>query len=284
MPEWLFFTLFAAMLWGVGQIFVKKGLGDISPLLNNIFGSVVIFIVSMSYSLLNGVNYALLPKVFPLALAASFLILIYYYAISKGQVSLTGTILSMYPLVTIVLSLYFLHEQPSIAQKLAIIFVLLGTFILALGENAKKLRNLKIDSWFWWGIIGAFLIGISDFLAKVGTNQTDLYTYVFAYGLAFPLVSAISFVFDKKGRKLPEFSINNFLPTVLGVSMVESGLIVYYIAISKGLVSVVTPISSVYVGITVILALIFLKEKIKGLQIFGIILSFIGIILLGLVV
>lgn len=279
---WLFFTLLAASLWGAGQVFTKKGLQEISPLFNNILGAIVILLLTIPFALLNGVDFSLVAKLLPLTLVIAALLLCYYYVIAQGQVSLTGTVLALYPCITVVLSLFFLHEQPSLFQKLAIILILLGAVILAIGEDIQVLKKFKINTWFWWATGGGLSIGISDFLAKIAVNKGGIYTYIFTYGIAFLVVVLISFIFDKKGRQLPKFTARKFLPTIVGVTMVEAGLVSFYIAMASGLISVVAPLSSVYVAITAVLAWFFLKERINRFQMVGIVFSIIGVVLVSI--
>lgn len=109
---WLFFTLLAALLWGVGQVFIKKGLSHTTPLFNNLFGAVVILAVAIPFALVNGGNLSLVPQMLPLTLVIAALLICYYYILEKGQISLTGTVLASYPLFTVILSSFFLKEIP----------------------------------------------------------------------------------------------------------------------------------------------------------------------------
>lgn len=106
--------------------------------------------------------------------------------------------------------------------------------------------------------------------------------YIFSYALAFITVVILSVFIDKTERVLPKFNFKTYMPTIVGVTMIEIGLVVYYLALSKGLASLVTPISSIYVAITVVLAHIFLTEKITKIQILGVLFSVAGIILIGI--
>lgn len=278
----IFLALVAATVWGVGQVFVKKGFEETTPLFNNLLGALVTLVIAIPFAMLSGANFSVSLKMLPFSLLIVSLLLCYYYIIAKGQVSLTGTVLASYPIITVILSLIFLHESPSIFQKLAIVFILLGTIVIASGENISVIKRFKIGDWFLWALIGALSIGISDFLAKVAINNSDTYSYILSYGIAFCILSPLSYLFDKKGRKFPKFNSKKFLPTFAGVIMIEIGMPIYYIAISQGLVSVITPLSSIYVAITAILAWIFLKEKINKIQFLGIIFSILGVILIGI--
>jgi len=225
---WLLFTLLSATLFGVGQVFTKKGLDETSPLLNNLLGAGVTLLITVPFALMNGAHISFVPKVLPITLVIALLLLCYYYIIAKGQVSLTGTILASYPLITIALSLLFLHEQPSLFQKIAIALILLGTIVIVAGENLNAFKRLQFGGWFYWALGGAIAIGTGDFLTKIAINRSDMYTYLLAYGIAFGIVAGSSYFFDKKGRRFPKLTNTKFLPTLIGVTMLETGVVVFY--------------------------------------------------------
>jgi transporter family protein len=278
---WLVYTLIAAVCLGVGQIFVKKGLHDISPLFNNVLGSIVSVIIMIPFALLMGINSHLVPLAFVYSLLIVSLLAIYYYVVGKGQISLTGTIISTYPLITVVLSFIFLHENPTISQKAAILLTIVGTVLIAMPEKLSQWK-IHISGWFGWAIVCAAAAGTADFLTKLTINQSDTYTYLFSYGLAALVIAIVLLLFDKKGRKLPAFKKELYLPTLVGVTIMETGLFFFYLAAGSGLISLVGPVSSIYVAITVVLAYIFLKEKINKIQLVGIISSVAGIILISI--
>ncbi len=232
---------------------------------------------------MNGVKFDLVWSIAPLTLVISILFLSYYYIIGMGQVAFTGTIIGTSPLFAILLSVVFLHENPSIFQKLAIFFIILGTTLIAVPDKVTTIKDLKLGSWFWWAICAAIAIGAADFFIKILINQSDVYTYLFTYSLCLIVVSFLSICFDKKGRAaMPTFTFKKYLPTVLGVIIMEIAFVSYHFALAQGLVSVVSPVSSIYIPITALLAWMFLKEKINKMHCIGIVLAAIGVILVGI--
>jgi len=276
---WLFYSLLAAILWGVGQIFVKRGLRDISSLFNTALSTLVGFLIFMPFSLINGVHFEQFFQILPVALVISTLFLIYYYAINHGQISLTGTVIGIFPIIVVILSLLFLHETPSIYQKLAIAIAIAGTVTVA---APSKLGKVHFGPWFWWALFAVFSIGIADFMIKILLNQYDVYTYLFTFTLCSMFVTLLVVFLDKKGRVLPKFTWKHYLPTLIGVTMMEFGFFVFHLALSQGYASLVTPISGIYVAITAILAWLILKEKLSKFQFAGVALCAIGVVLVGI--
>lgn len=279
---WLFYTLLAAILLGVGQIFAKKGLKSTTPLYNNVLTTILGIFLMIPYSLTHGVQFDKILGIVPLTIIAASLFLSYYYLINKGQISLTGTIIGTYPFFTVILSLLFLHEAPSVYQKLAIFLIIIGTIFVAMPDKVQHLKSIKIGGWLFWAICGILFIGTGDFLIKLLINQTDLYTYLFTYTFCSVFVTGLSFFIDKKGRILPPFAFKLYLPTLIGATIMETSFFVFHIAVSMGLLSLVSPICSIYVAITAILAWIVLKETINKTQGIGIALAALGVILIGI--
>ncbi|OGK21969.1 hypothetical protein A3C23_00350 [Candidatus Roizmanbacteria bacterium RIFCSPHIGHO2_02_FULL_37_13b] len=279
---WLFLSLITAFFWGVAQLLVKKGLTKITPLVNNIIYDIIFFIIIGCLTFSNGINFKLLFLVIPFTVIIAFCYLSYYYILKKGQLSLTGTVMAGYPIFTIVLAHLLLAERVSEFQFLAIMIVIFGMIMISLPSERISIKSLKKQSWFYWGVVYAILAGLGDFISKVAINKSDLYTFLFALSLSFLFTSLIYFVVDKKSRMPLSFSFEQYKYAVSGNLMMVFGMLTFYTAISSGLVSLVTPISSTYAAITVVLSIKFLHEKITKIQSFAILLLILGIILIGL--
>jgi uncharacterized membrane protein len=280
---WLFFTLLAAVFWGIGQIIIKKGLSNIPPLFNNVLAAILIPVFMIPYTLYHGVNFDQVWSILPLTALVAVMFLSYYYVIGIGQVAFTSTIIGTAPAVVVLLSLLFLKESPTTTQTLAIPIILIGTTLLALPEKVNNIRTLKMGGWFWWAAGTAILLGFADFLIKLLINQSDVYTYLFTYCVCLIVVSGISIFFDPKGRTtMPAFNLKQYLPTLIGVTIMEIAFVSFHFALADGLASVVAPVSSIYVAITAILAWIFLKEKIDKIHFVGIALAAVGVVLVGI--
>lgn len=278
---WLIFALTAALSWGIGQVFVKRGLSRTSPLFNNTLATIIDFALWIPIAVMGGVKLDGAAIVFPLALIAGATYFIYFYVIAKGEVSLTGTIQATYPLTTILLSIIFLHEQTNVFQKIAVLLIILGAILIAT-PNKNGLKNFTLGDWFWWALFGSIIIGFGDFLAKVAINNSNAYTWLFFLVICYIPCCFVNFLIDKKGRVMPALNWQNMMPTIIGVILESIGMIAFYLAFQFGLASLVGPVSSSYVVLTAILAYFFLKEKINKIQLAGIISAASGIILLGI--
>lgn len=276
---WLFWALAAALVWGIGQVVAKKGLSLFTPLGFNFLYLPFDFLISIPLALLLGVDPARIT-LFDLLLTVITLAtyVLYSYVISMGELSLTGTIVSAYPLSTMFFSTVLLGEKLTAFQLLFTLMIIGGVVLIGFPE---KLRGLKVESWFGLAVITALLIGFGDFLAKIVIGRIGVANYFLIYGVSYLPGLMLSFVLDKRGRRLPQIPLKDWLLALLGASMITGGGLFFFTAFSKGPASLVSPVASSYTALTVILALIFLKEKLRKVQALGVAFVVLGIILIG---
>lgn len=282
--SWLLFAIFSAILFGIAQVFIKKGLATFSPLWNCIIDGLFSVIIYIPLALFLGVTFNFtLWQFFVITIICS-LYLFLYYAIDKAQISLSGTIFAMYPVATVILSYIFLSEPVTMLQYGLIALILVGGALISYQpEHGKKAKELFKKNWLLWALFGAFATGLGDFLAKVSLHSVDVNSYLFLFGLAFPISIVIFWIFDKKGRELPKkINSGKLIWTLLGTLMLSLGVICITFAFAYGYASLVSVISTVYIAIMVLLAYFFLHEKITARQLIGIILMFIGVLLIGI--
>ncbi len=281
---WLYFALLSAILWGVGQVVVKKGNATFTPFGDNVFATLIqLFIIAPFIAIVLGVDWGMALATYPYALAVAVLYMSYYYVIVQGQISLTATVLSAYPLVTVILSYIFLNERLTSLQLWAGLLILIGTVILAFPqEKISKKAVLHSRRWLLWGIFGAFVVGIVQLLTKIGTAQSDGNTFTFLMGISYVPALLLTAIVDKKGRKLKTIKWNkSVIISLIGVAMIEIELLPLNLAFETGPASLVSLISSTNVIFMIILAVIFLKERINKIQFTGLVLAVIGILFLS---
>lgn len=276
---WLVWALLASLVWGVGQVVAKKGLNLFTPLAFNFLFVPFDFLVFIPIAFSLGADPSRIT-LFDLLLTILTLTtyILYSYVISMGELSLTGTIISSYPLSTMFFSVALLGERLTVTQFIFTLLIILGVVLIGLPE---KLKGLKVEGWFGLAIVTALLIGFGDFLAKIVIGRIGVANYFLIYGVSYLPGLLISLALDKKGRRLPKIPFKDWVSALIGASMVTGAGIFFFIALSKGPASLVAPVASSYTALTVTLALIFLKEKLRKIQAFGVLLVVLGIILIG---
>ena len=284
---WFPLAFGAALFWAFGHVLLKRGFDHVPPLWNNILDKIASLLLWVPVVLiLSGFNITIPSlSVLLIIITASAIYHFFFYAISKGQISLTGTIVAGYPVFTILLSYFFLSEKLLWAQYTGIALILTGGVIVALPRNEKDNSlegNTSDYTWILWGLIGALSLGVGDFLTKISINHIGSYSHIFWIALIGNGVSGCNFLIDKKNRPLPPLLRREGLPTILGIVVNLIGALFFLLAFDYGKVSLIASVSSMYPAFMALLAVRFLKEKISRKQWVGIAVAIVGLVLLGM--
>nr|WP_048055491.1 EamA family transporter [Methanotorris igneus] len=129
------------------------------------------------------------------------------------------------------------------------------------------------------GLLTALFFGIGTFLAKIVCEKDPIFQWIVVNIVGIILCIAI---LAKYHQKLQVFEWKILLYAVSSAIMIVLGSLLLYYGLYKGKASIVVPLSSIGPAITVILAVIFLKEQLTTNQIMGIFLILLGIILISI--
>ena len=145
-------------------------------------------------------------------------------------------------------------------------------------------RSRRIPVWLAWSIVTIVLWGTWGLVSKIASAGVDAYVNQLLYtaGLA-PLMVFVAITVHKSRGDERSKSRNAgifwaFLTGILG----GIGNIAFFQAMVKGgKASVVSPVTALFPMVTVLLALIFLRERLGRTQWLGLALAFVAIYLLS---
>jgi len=135
MDSSFFWTLLAMLTFGAWGFFPKLAVNYINPqsaLIYQVIGGLLVGIVGLA--MLNfkpethpmGIVYALLTGI--TGVLGTFF---YYAAASRGQISVVVSLTALYPLITILLAVIFLHETLVLKQVIGLCFAVAAIVMLA---------------------------------------------------------------------------------------------------------------------------------------------------------
>ena len=133
---------------------------------------------------------------------------------------------------------------------------------------------MKLSRWLTYALLCIIAWGSWGFVAKLGADKiAPGPLQILATAGTFPL-ALLAFLqlrmrLEKDARGISYGILNGILSTV--------GLLAYYVAVRRGKVSVVGPVTSLFPLLTVALAFIFLRERLNRTQVAGVVLSLIAI-------
>jgi len=135
MDSWFSWTILAMITFGAWGFFPKLAVNYISPqsaLIYQVIGGMLVGILGLA--MLNfkpethptGILYALLTGI-----TGVLGTLFYYFAASRGQISIVVSLTALYPLITILLAVIFLHATLVLKQVLGLCFAVAAIVLLA---------------------------------------------------------------------------------------------------------------------------------------------------------
>jgi drug/metabolite transporter (DMT)-like permease len=277
--RWFGFALGAALVWSAAQLLTKRGLAHTSPLFNNLLGGLLSIAINLPLALVGGVEWQHFGAALVFAIATDVGYILYPYALNRGPVTITGTLIGCYPLSTALLSVAILHEHLGPAQVAGIAAIVLGAVGLSLPARVRT--SAWQLPWVVTGALAAVLLGAADFTAKVGVGQGGPYTFLMATVIGQIPVAAGLLVVDRAGRRWPDVRKAPFLYTLLGMFGLVAGGTMLMLGFAAGPASLVSPVSSSYVGLSAILAVLFLGERLSWRQSGAVAIAAAGVVLLG---
>jgi len=115
--------------------------------------------------------------------------------------------------------------------------------------------------------------GTSDFLAAHSVKKTDFFKLFFwSQVICLSFIFALFFLFFH----LPSLSFPIILAILFSGFLSAAGFLAFYKGFQVGKASIISPIAATWALVTVILSLVFLKERLTTLQAFSIFLALMG--------
>ncbi len=135
---------------------------------------------------------------------------------------------------------------------------------------------MSISLGILFGIIAMIGWGFADFFAAMAARKTSVVkTLVWSQIIGTAMLIFIFPLFFK----IPAVSFTLVILILISAFLNIIALLAFYKGMQIGNVSVISPISSAYAAVTVILSLVFLNEKLNALQAAGVSLAILGTIL-----
>ena len=135
MKPWFFFSIMTLLSWGVWGVCSKLASNYSRPKQTLLFQAVGAVAFALLILTVERFQIQRSPVGFGWSFAAGFVnftgFLFFFWAIEKGKVSTVIALSSLYPVVTILLSILLLHEKITIREGAGIVLALAAGFLLA---------------------------------------------------------------------------------------------------------------------------------------------------------
>ena len=297
---WLFFTLATTLLWGVAELFYKKGSHEerkydhlrVCVLVGAVMGIHAIFTLLTSdigYNPMNLLAYLPVSLCYILSMACS------YFGIRFIEESLSDPIENTAGAMCSLLCVIFLGEKIAPLVWVAIAIIVVGIIGVSYTEQSaeinrkqklgKKLAIVAFLMPFCYAIIDALGSFLDIFFLDMETSpligiteeNIELVANV-SYELTFAIVGIILFIFMK--AKKVKFELPKQGDKILAAVCETAGQLTYVYAMS-GNGAIAAPILSSVCVVSLLLSRIFLKEKLTKKQYLFITIIIVGILMLA---
>ena len=295
---WLIYTLATTFLWGLAELFYKKGAVErekyshlkICVLVGAVMGLHAVYTLltgNIGYDWRNLIAYLPVSACYILSMAFSFFGMRFIEeSISDPIENTSGALCSL-------MCVIFLGEAISAPAWVAIAVIMVGVVGIGYLENSgdmtrrkrlgKKLAIIAFCMPFLYAIIDAvgcvldiyFLELETSPLININADNIELVANV-SYELTFALVGLVMLIFMLV-KKVPFGSFKQQKDKTLAAVCETAGQLTYVYAMASGHGAIAAPIISGVCVVSLILSRIFLKEKLTKKQYL-----FISIILLGI--
>lgn len=201
-----------------------------------------------------------------------------FRAYGIGELTLMAPVVSAYNVITVLLALVILMERPSLRQGAGMVLTFAG--IITLSTSWSELKNngsAFTTPGARWALLSAVCFGLAFFLVDYVVDDMGPVTPVFV----FKTVGVIGFLSIRYAAKIKfNFPRSNTWLLLGALVIVDTlGYLAYNKGISTDYVSIVSTIASLYVLVSVLLALIFLGERPERIQQMGIVVVLLGTLL-----
>lgn len=290
MELWFIMAIIVAFFWGSANIFAKVSTPKIGV-------ARVALLIALVEAPMYFVAFYFWKDDTPITLAdgilAAFSCLIgvmgyicFFESVIDGQVSIVGTISAAYPALTVVGALILLSESLNAIESVGIVAIIAGVIALSYEPNPESKHAMSkrslVFSFLAFGFWGLWSLTSKMAIDRIGAG--NIFVFYILSSLTAPLMYGwLRSVRPERHRAASPSRYFWFLGAVALVLNV-SGAIVYSFALGEGAASLVVPISSSYPLITIVLALVLLREKLTGFHVAALGVVVMGLIAIGLTV
>ena len=268
--------------WGFGDFLAKTVLRIVGPYRLTLYTQLLCLALA---SLLA----AVFPPPIPSSLATIALIIatgicsfsalfFFYRGLALGKASIVTPIVSTSSVIAVGLSFAILGEALNFPQTLCIAAAIAGVLIITGSPDSRRLSSAGIP----YAVASMFSIGLVSLLIKVlSADIGEIAVLFFSRLVVVSILLLIApFVQGSLRRQVNE---KPPIKSILIIGVAEFvGFFAFITGMGVGLVSIVTPLSETSPAVTVVLAHLFLRERLTQIQKIGVVMVIGAIVLLSI--
>lgn len=267
--------------WGIydflGGVFSKK-IGSFRSLFwSQLMGLGAILLLTLAFK--TQFNIPLLALALsPLAsIVYSAGYLFFFKGFEKGNVSIIAATMNLWAVFTMLFAFLFMGQRLSATQTLGVFLILSGATLAAIDWNSVKNQGFSLSLGVREAVLGAFFFGVFWNISEIVSEEVGWLASTVLTKIGITIFLLVFSYVGKQEIKLTDISARTkFVILLMGVIEVAAVALVNY-GLTIGDAILITPIASALSIVTILLAVLFLKDKVSTIQGFGILMAIAGI-------
>ena len=268
--------------WGLSDFFGGLCSKKIGPLITLFWSQTAALFFSLFLILFFAINLKIpLSIILLLPIASLFYaatILLFYKGFEKGTISIVAATVNLWAVFAMLIAYIFLDQRLSKFQFVGVLMIITGVTLVSLKWSDIRNKNLHRSAGIKETVLAAFFFGVYFNLSEIVVETIGWLptTLLVKGGIVFYLL-LFSLVLK------PKLDLSNAAPkTKLMVVLIGALDAVGNATVNYGLTAgdaiLITPIASALSIVTIVMAILFMKERITKPQGLGIITAISGII------
>lgn len=236
------------------------------------------FLVPPSMDIPSGVM--LLFPVAALLYSAGYLF--FFKGFEIGNLSIVAATMNLWAVFTMLFAFTFMGQRLSTIQTVGVLMILTGVTLASLNWNEIQQRNFQFSAGVKEAIAGAFFFGIYWNVSEIIVEEVGWLVSTASIKLGIVVFILLFSTLSKRGMGLTGVTTKK-ITAIFIMGMVEAGAVaIVNYGLTIGDAILITPIASALSIVTILLAIIFLKDKITKPQGLGIATAVVGIVVTGI--
>ncbi len=302
---WFVFALITFLAWGSADLFYKMGSVEnerYSHLKTSIMVGIVMGAVAVGTIVIKGIDYDPMNLIvyLPVSLMYILSMTVGYFGLRYLELSVSSPIQNASGAVSCLIMMAVLRELPSVIEAVSVVLITFGVVMLGVLEKKKENEFVSENNKkYKIGFVAFMMPILYCIIDSLGTALDGIYLDDFSttplrnvteenfedvanisYMLTFLIVAAVLALYVYVIKRAP-IDIKRQGPRSLAAVCEAGGQITYVYAMSgNGMIA--APMIASYCVVSVVLARVFLKEKLSFKQYLMVFFVFAGILLLGI--
>lgn len=268
--------------WGIydflGGVFSKQ-IGYFKSLFwSQLAGLISILLLACTFKIENNISVLaiILSLVASIVYSAGYLF--FFKGFEKGNVSIIAATMNIWAVFTMLFAFIFMGQRLTTTQTIGVFMIIAGATLASIDWDGVGSQKLKLSLGVKEAIFGAFFFGIFWNISEIVSEEIGwlLTTLLVKFVIAIFLL-IFSFAVKQEVGLRNISTKTKYVILLMGIIEVGAVALVNY-GLTIGDAILITPIASALSIVTIMMAAIFLKDKVSKIQGFGVCMAIVGVI------